>query len=605
MGNVGRKIYFFEDYTLDLTRGCLRNANGELELRAKSFEVLAYLVTNSGRLVSKDELVKATWPNVVVSDDSLVQCISEARQALNDADRRIIRTVLRRGYLFAAPVTQGGGAVPGPAPSDQQGDSTNIDSAGATAPLVAGVELPPNRSRRGLARHRAAFGLGAVVAICLAVAGLWTWPGRDGSVLSILAPAASAPRTAPPVRVPPLSLVVLPFTNLSGDPDQEYFADGITDDLTTDISRIAGSLVIARNTAFTYKGKSVDAKQIGHDLGVRYVVEGSVRRAGDRIVVNVQLVDAESGTHVWADRFETDRRNLTEAQSEITGRLARTLNVELARDSGRRIELARMANPDARDFVMRAWSRYYRPFSPAGVQEALQDFERALEIDPLSVDARIGIATLLLGRVSVGWSSSDQQDLARAEQLLAEALEADLNRSTAHVAMGVLRRNQLRFSESKMEFETAIALDRNNARAIFQLGTIMVLLGQPEAGIPLIEKAIRLNPHDPTLASHYAMLGLCHLFLDHLDQAIELFRKARAGNPRSYYIHLYLAGALGLKGELDEAKEALAESLRLNPEINSFAAQRARAPWITHPAHWELREKTLNLGLRRIGHPEE
>ena len=220
----------------------------------------------------------------------------------------------------------------------------------------------------------------------------------------------------------------------------------------------------------------------------------------------MQLADAASGAHVWADRFEADRRNHVEAQSEITGRLARTLNVELARDSGRRIELERAANPDARDFVMRAWSRYYRPFSPASVQEALQDFERALEIDPLSVDARIGIATLLLGRVSVGWSSSDQQDQARAEQLLLEALAADLNRSMAHVAMGVLRRNQLRFSESKMEFETAIALDRNNARAIFQLGSIMVFLGQPEPGIPLIEQAIRLNPHDPTLASHYAML---------------------------------------------------------------------------------------------------
>jgi adenylate cyclase len=547
------------------------------------------------------------------------------RQALNDADRRLIRTVPRRGYLFAAqatvatlhpdvgrpltePSTAGDGAALGPVPLNQHGDLTRSQSHPAivTPPFVVGVP-PSDRSRQGLAIHRSAIAGCTVVAICLVVAGLWMWP-RDSSISPKLTPAASAPSLSTPLTStpgPPLSLVVLPFINLSGDPDQEYFADGITDDLTTDISRIVGSLVIARNTAFTYKGKAVDVKQIGRDLGVRYVVEGSVRRGGDRILVNVQLLDTESGTHVWADRFEADRRNLAEAQSEITGRLARTLNVELARDSGRRIELERMASPDARDFVMRAWSRYYRPFSPASVQEALQDFERALEIDPLSVDARIGIATLLLGRVSVGWSSSDRQDQARAEQLLREALEADLNRSMGHVAMGVLRRNQLRFSESKMEFETAIALDRNNARAIFQLGSTMVWLGQPEAGIPLLEKAIRLNPHDPTLASHYAILGLCHLFLGHVDQAIDLFRKARADNPRSYYIHLYLAGALGLRGDLDQAKEALAESLRLNPEINSFAAQRAKAPWITYPAHWELREKTLNLGLRRIGHPEE
>lgn len=630
MGDAGCNVFCFEDFTLDPTRGCVRKANREIELRAKSFELLSYLVTNAGRLIPKDELAKAVWPNVIVSDDSLAQCISDVRHALYDADRRIVRTVPRRGYLFAAPVAvkardpqadrlftgssdtpdqdraAGASIALQPAPPDDPGTSTETHPAAGAPTALVGAPSLPDAPPRGRLMHHAAVAASAVAAVGIGFAVWWGWPHKDAPALSVYAPAASAPRaTVNSIPVPPLSLVVLPFANLSSDPDQEYFADGITDDLTTDLSRIADSLVIARNTAFTYKRKAVDARQIGRDLRVRYVVEGSVRRRGDRILVNVQLVDVESGAHVWADRFETDRRNLAEAQSEITGRLARTLHVELARDSGRRIELERMADPDARDLVMRAWFRYYRPFSPASVQEALQDFEHALEIDPRSVDARIGIATLLLGRVSVGWSSSDQQDQARAEQLLLEALEADINRSTAHVAMGVLRRNQLRFSESKMEFETAIALDRNNARAIFQLGTIMVLLGQPEAGIPLLEKAIRLNPHDPTLASHYAILGLCHLFLGQVDEAIDLFRKARAGSPKSYYIHLYLAGALGLRGDLEEAKAALAESLRLNPEINSFAAQRARAPWITHPAHWELREKTMNLGLRRIGHPEE
>src|SRR5207302_7174791 len=213
------------------------------------------------------------------------------------------------------------------------------------------------------------------------------------------------------------------------------------------------------------------------------------------------------------------------------------------------------------------------------LQEARRDFERALEVDPRSVDARIGIATTLLSNISSGWSSSAQQDKARAEQLLLEALEQDTNRSMAHVAMGILRRLQARLSESKMEFETAIALDRNNARAIFQLGQTMMWLGQPEAGIPLLEKAIRLNPYDPTLASHYGLLGLCHLLLGRVDQAIDLLRKARSANPRFYHVHLFLAGALGFRGDLDEAKAALAESLKRNPEINSFAAQRASTPW--------------------------
>ena len=285
-------------------------------------------------------------------------------------------------------------------------------AAVASTPLVA-AQAQPEPARRSIIPQRAVIAASLLAAIGFAIVAWWAWPKGNSPAVSVQAPAAASPQIPPAVAsapAPRLSIVVLPFANLSNDPDQEYFADGITDDLTTDLSRISDSFVIARNTAFTYKGKAVDAKQIGRDLGVRYVVEGSVRRGGDQILVNVQLVDAESGAHVWADRFETDRRNLVEAQSEITGRLARTLNLELVHDSGRRVELERAVDPDARDLVMRGWSWYYRPISPATLQEARQDFERALEIDPRSVDARIGLAQALLGNISLGWSRSAQQD---------------------------------------------------------------------------------------------------------------------------------------------------------------------------------------------------
>jgi adenylate cyclase len=233
-----------------------------------------------------------------------------------------------------------------------------------------------------------------------------------------------------------LSIVVLPFANLSNDPEQEYFADGITGDLTTDLSRIADSFVIARNTAFAYKGKSVEAKQIGRELGVRYVLQGSVRRSGDHVRVNVQLIDAESGAHLWADRFDTDRANLTAAQDEITGRLARTFNLELVKDAGRRIEQEKAVDPNARDLVMRGWAWYYRPRSAATVQEAQRAFEQALEMDPGSVDARIGVAAILVVTLANGWSNSVQQDQGRAELLLLEAVEGDPRRSMAHFALG-------------------------------------------------------------------------------------------------------------------------------------------------------------------------
>jgi adenylate cyclase len=220
----------------------------------------------------------------------------------------------------------------------------------------------------------------------------------------VQAPAAASVQHPPGPEAksgPRLSIVVLPFNNLSNDPDQEYFADGITDDLTSDLSRISGSFVIARTTAFTYKGKPVDAKQIGRELGVRYVLEGSVRRTGDQIRVNAQLIDAESGAHLWADPFDTNRANLAETQNEITGRLAWTLNIALLRDASRRIEHENAVDPDARDLVMRGWAWWYAgPQSPKAGQEALNAFERALEIDPRSAEARSGIARVLLSRLA-------------------------------------------------------------------------------------------------------------------------------------------------------------------------------------------------------------
>jgi adenylate cyclase len=247
----------------------------------------------------------------------------------------------------------------------------------------------------------------------------------------------SARRRAKPGRdAPRLSIVVLPFLNLSNDPEQEYFADGITDDLTTDLSRISDIFVIARTTAFTYKGKPADARKIGRELGVRYVLEGSVRRTSDQVHVNVQLIDAETGAHVWADRFDTNRSNLAEAQSEIIGRLARMLNTELIVAAGRGIEEEKVADPDARDLVMRGLALLYRPTSAANTSEARRAFERALEIDPGSVQAKTLLATVLAANVVDGLSRSAEEDKARAEQLLLEAFERDANSSRGHFAMG-------------------------------------------------------------------------------------------------------------------------------------------------------------------------
>jgi TolB-like protein/class 3 adenylate cyclase/Tfp pilus assembly protein PilF len=409
--------------------------------------------------------------------------------------------------------------------------------------------------------------------------------------------------------VPLISLVVLPFTNLSPDPEQEYFVDAITDDLTTDLSRITNSFVIARSTAFTYKGKAVDVRQVSRELGVRYVLEGSVRRVGDRIQVNVQLIDGLTGSHVWADRFDTDHRDLAEAQSHITARLARTLYFELVKDVGRRIEQEHAAHPDPRDLVMRARALWIQT-SPsdtrarAGIIDLL---EGALILDPASVDAGVVIASILVSDIADGLSSAVEQDEARAERLISEALERNPNHSEGRRVMGHLRRVQGRWAESQVELETAIALDPNDSAAIRQLGLTLLLQGKPEAAISHFERAIHLEVRHRYMFNGYANLGRCQLFLGRIDEAVESFRRARTLAPGIWYVHLELAAALGLRGDIEEAQSEITEVLKIKREMSSVAQWRAIAvtQGFGHAQFQALREKTSYAGLRRAGFPEE
>jgi TolB-like protein len=404
---------------------------------------------------------------------------------------------------------------------------------------------------------------------------------------------------------PRLSIVVLPFANLSGEPEQGYFADGFTEDLTTDLSQISGHFVIASSTAFTYDGKSANAKQLGRELGVHYVLQGSVRRSGSRVRMNVQLTDAETVALLWAERFEMDRRNISTAEDEIVGRLVRTLHLELLEDADRRSRTKRPANPDTHDLLIRGWAWFCRPRSAPTLRDAKQEFERALELEPSSVEARIGLATVLAASLLEGWSNSLSQDQARVGQLLAEVFARVTNHSIAHQAMAMLRRSQNRLTEARIEAERAVALDRNNSGALYELGLAYMYLGQPSAGIPAMKKAIGLSPRDPFVSDICYGLGRCHLLLGHFEQAIELFYRARAVRPQYWDIYMWLAAALGFTGDLDGARAELSEATRIKPEVDSLARWRACQPSVGVPQYWALCEEALKVGLRRAGFPEE
>jgi adenylate cyclase len=457
----------------------------------------------------------------------------------------------------------------------------------------------PSAVGRKRAAIRAAL-LAPLVLALVAAAGTawWLWPSRHSEPRPLQTESASAP--VQPYAAPRLSIVVLPFANLSNDPQQEYFADGITEDLTTDIARIQGSVVIARNTAFTYKGKPIDAKKIGRELGVRYVLEGSVQRSGHQVRINVQLVDAETGAHLWAERFDRDISDLFAVQNEITARIARSLESQLAIAEARRPT----DNPDALDYMLRGRAVLTRPISKENNDEAIKLFETALALDPKAVDAAAWLAVALTVRVTDELSSAPDADLQRAERLVAQALEASPDSALAHYAKGQVLRAQSRCREAIPEFERAIALDRSRVPAYAHVGWCKFLTGSVDEAIPYFEQAIRLSPYGPGIAPWYGRMGVMQLLQRHTDEAIGWLEKANGENSGLAFVHAYLAAGYALKGNMERARVELAEAQRLNKSYSSLASVE-KSIWFDEPKIRALAENTYFPGLRRAGIPEE
>jgi TolB-like protein/cytochrome c-type biogenesis protein CcmH/NrfG len=374
-------------------------------------------------------------------------------------------------------------------------------------------------------------------------------PVRAYSVGRVIAPQ-SRPAA---VAVPRLSIVVLPFANLNNDPEQQYFVDGITEDLTTDLSRIDGMLVISRNTAFTYQGKRVDTRQVGRELGVRYVLEGSVRLAGNQVRINAQLIDAETDSHRWAERFDRRVGDLFVLQDEIVSRIAIALAVEVVvAEAARPVE-----NPDVVDCILRGRAALAKPRSVESSNEAMEWFERALSLAPNSAEALACMAnTLTMGVIDVLPGSSDA-DTDRAERFARQAVAASPRSARVHFAMANVLRAQRRYAEAISEYEVALMLDRNLVGALAVIGRLKIYLGPIDDAIPSQEQAIRLSPRDPWIWNWYFRIGEAHLLQSRLNEAIAWLEKARIAAPAVWFLHFYLAAAYTLSSSSESARAAL------------------------------------------------
>jgi adenylate cyclase len=421
-------------------------------------------------------------------------------------------------------------------------------------------------------------------------------------------PASVVAKT--PAEATRLSIVVLPFANLSGDPAQDYLVDALTDELTTSLARMRGTFIIAHNTAMTFKGKPVDAKAIGKDLGVRYVLEGSVQPSGDRTRVNAQLIDADSGARVWAEQFDTPRADLLQMQDEIVTLLAHAMDIQLPEAEAARLKRAPTQNPDAEDLALQCDGAVQKGGylgKEADVGYSL--CERALAADSNNVRALSFLSVKFLMPLVVGLSVDPKADLKRADELVSAALALDPNDASAHVRKATILMVKGRFDQSIAESERALGLDPAIVLAYGILGDDYTYLGQFEKSLEYLDKAIRLSPHDPSLVFWYQLKASNYFALKQYEQAVDSARRAIAINPNATpWPHVRLIAALAMGGHEAEAREAFQSYLASVPTgpktIATVRAATALADPTRDPRLLEALDQLYD-GLRKAGMPEE
>ena len=543
--------FVFEGFCLDRRRGGLfrLDATGgatPVAIGSRALDVLDLLLSRPGELLSKQAIMQAVWPGMVVEENLSVQ-IAALRRVLDDGrtDHSCIQTAAGRGYRFVAPVTrkQRDGPPPANQPAPTSPDATRLQSEEAPP---YGRRVPPRYRMTAALAAACILVVGAVMA--LAWSGGWIGAGK-----------------APPR----LSIAVLPFQDVDDDPTNDHLADAITDDLTTELSRFRGTWVIARESAYTYKDKATDVRQIGRELGVRYVLEGSVRQIGATLRVNVQLVSTETGAHLWSDRFDEDIGQLAAGQQQIVARMHDTIGLSLVQIESARSLRERPTNPDAFDLILRARSMNQTPPTPQRKKEMLALYERALLLDPQSAEAMAMVAYLLT-ELADGWGSSE--DMRRAGRLLEQARALEPRSPLVLNNAVYWLRTVGRCAEVIEAAEQAIRIDPNQMRTYTgvynELALCKTRVGHAEEDLALQALADQLNPRSPSKFIRYRRMGFAALMLGRDQDAIAFLQRSlalHAEDPIHRWTYRNLAAAYARTGQTDEARRSLAAADRLWP----------------------------------------
>jgi TolB-like protein/cytochrome c-type biogenesis protein CcmH/NrfG len=503
----------FADFEIDAAVQELRRGGVAVHIEPQVFDVLVHLVRNRDRTVSREELVDTVWKGRVVSEAALSSRIAAARKAIGDTgnDQRLIRTVHKRGFRFV-------GAVEMAAPA-----------------LLDGADGTSGAPFEHASEHGAAL--------------------------------ASGTR---PLSLPDKpSIAVLPFQNMSGDPDQEYFADGLTEDIITGLSRQPWFFVIARNSTFAYKGEAVDVRDVASELGVRYVLEGSVRRSANRVRVTGQLIDATLGNHLWADRYDRELADIFELQDEITNSVIGSVGPQILVAEAARVRRKPPQNIDAWDLVMQAVPHMWR-MSPDEHRRAQMLLQQAIELDPDYAHAHALLGWIYITMFNLNVRTPIGEFTDKALDAGAKAVALDDQEPWGHLVLGLGHARRRRPEAARAHLSRAVELNPNFALGYAGLGYALACGGAPERGLQSLEQANRLSPRDPFLATYAPIVRYMAFFaLGRYEEAVEVCRTTAALHPHHVGAWRLMTVSLGLLGRIEEAREALAHTLTLQPDLSS------------------------------------
>ena len=521
------------DWTVDSSSCYLSRGEESVKLEPKVMEVLVFLAARPGEVVSREALEGSVWAGTVVGYDTVTGAIQKLRRAFGDNSRhpRIIETLSKKGYRLVTPVAPLA-EPPGPVPPVTERSAAVSGERALSKPLLVSIAV--------------------VLILLVAILAFRPWTAEINNTSTL------------PSR--PKSIAVLPFDNLSGDPTQDYFSDGITDDLITQLAKLSDLTVIARDSTFVYKGQPVDVREVAERLGVSYLLHGSVRRKETSVRVNAQLINASAGNHIWAESYEEPMSDIFEVQDQITQNIVSALAARM--NAREREELGRPQtdNPEAYDSFLQGRERFFRFANKNENRKAREYFISAVTFDPDFSMAYAMLAWTHAFDAMNGWSPDREKSLLQARGLAVKALSLEERLPLAYFVAGLSYRETGEYVKALVEAEKAIRYDPNYANAHVLLATLLYYAGRPEEGLERIKKAIRLNPHHPYNYTFH--LGQAYYILRRYDEAIETFQQGLASNPASERLHVWLAAAYAQAGISDEAEWQADQILTLNPEFS-------------------------------------